>query len=172
MHNIKKKSLAVATAAVIGVTGVAGAGMASAANNTGSGESNNLVDKIASTFNLDKSKVKAVFDEDRKQHEADRQAKMEEKLSQAVKDGKLTETQKDAILAKLKELKAEMTASRETMKDKTHAERKATMKEHRADLEQWAENNDIPTDYLPFLRGGPDHHHGPMERPEDSAEQS
>jgi hypothetical protein len=168
---INKKYVTVATAVVIGVTGVAGIGMASAASSSNS-DPNNLVDKIASTFHLDKSKVQAVFDENRAEHDANRQAKLEEKLAQAVKDGKLTKAQKSAILAKVKEIKSDMEANHDAMKDKTPAEHKAAMEQKRVELEQWAKDNNIPTKYLRFfMMGGPGHHHVMMERTDDSAEQ-
>src|SRR4051812_426947 len=87
-------AVAVVAAAAAGVTAV------SAATPTDSQSS--LVQKIADTFHLDKSKVQAVFDEHKSQVQADHQAKFEERLSQAVTDGKLTADQKTKILAEQK----------------------------------------------------------------------
>jgi hypothetical protein len=167
---IKKPLLIAGTAATIGLTSVAGIGVASAASNGSSGN-NGLADKIASTFGLDKSKVQAVFDADRKEHQAERQVKIEKALTQAVKDGKLTETQKSAILAKIKEMKADMESNHDTMKDKTPAERKSAMEEKRTELEAWAKKNNIPTSYLHYLMGGHGHHGpgGPMNKPDNSS---
>jgi hypothetical protein len=168
---IKKPLLIAGTAATIGLTSVAGIGVASAASSSNGSSGNGLVDKIAGTFNLDKTKVQAVFDADRKEHQAERQAKIEKALTQAVKDGKLTETQKSAILAKIKEAKAGTESNHDAMKGKTPAERKSTMKEKRIELEAWAKKNNIPTSYLYYIVGGHGHHGpgGPMNRPDDSS---
>jgi len=151
-----KKSLLVAGAVTsIGLAGVTGIGIASAAtDNTNAAGSSSLVDKIASKFNLNKSDVQAVFDQDRSDHEAKRQANVEKELSQAVTDGKLTSAQKDLILAKQKEFKSTMDSQRDSMKDKTREERKTFMDQQRTDLENWAKSNGIPTEYLRFVMPG------------------
>jgi len=155
---IKKPLLIAGAVTSIGLAGATGIGVASAASNTGSttgGDS--LVDKIASTFNLDKSKVQAVFDSNRQENEAKHQAKVEEKLNKLVTDGKLTTTQKDAIVSKMKEVQTQRDNDRQTLKDKTAAERKSYMEQQKTALEQWAKDNNIPTQYLHFVVGGPGH---------------
>lgn len=170
MKSRVKKSLAVAgVASGIALAGITGSGMVSAASDTsstgsaanGSGGISSLVDKLASKFNLNKSEVQAVFDEDRSAREAERQQQVEERLTQAVTDGKITEEQKTKILAKLKEIKADMEANRDTMKDKTAEERKAEMDTKRTELETWANDNGIPVEYLRLGMGGPGGHGGP-----------
>lgn len=176
-----KKSLAVAgVASGIVLAGIAGTGMVSAATDAGSanGSGNgvsNLVDKIASKFNLNKADVQAVFDEERAAREAEHQQRMGDRLTQAVKDGKITEDQKAKILAKLKEIKADMDANRDTMKDETAAERKAAMEAKRAELEKWASDNNISLEYLRMGMGHHGHggHGGPgmgMGGPRDNAQ--
>lgn len=123
--------------------------MASAQSSSSSG--NSLVDKIASTFNLNKADVQKVFDEDRQQHEADREAKIKERLQQAVTDGKLTQTQANALESKLSELKDYM----ETLKDKTEDERRAAMKAKFAELQQWFKDNNIPQEFQRMGMHGP-----------------
>lgn len=146
--------------ATVGLTGsVYGVQAVSAETNDASKSGSSIVDKIASKFNLNKTDVQAVFDEDRQTHEAEHQAKMEERLSQAVKEGKLTEEQKTKILAKLKELKANRPDKSE-MQDKTPEEMKEFMEQHRKDLEQWAEDNDIPSEYFPMMSMGHRRGHG------------
>lgn len=66
---------------------------------------NDLITKIAKKFNLKETDVTAVFDEVRKEHQAQRQAQINENLTKAVKDGKITEAQKQAILKKHEEMK-------------------------------------------------------------------
>lgn len=157
---MKKTLLAVGAVTSIGLAGVAGLGVASAATTTSSddGGTSSIVSKLAEKFNLKESDVQSVFDEERAAHEATMEQRMEDKLSQAVKDGKLTEAQKDAIIAKHKELRSEREADREAMESMTDEERKAAMEQKRADLEAWAEENDIPEEYFHLkIGGGPSH---------------
>ncbi len=157
-----KKPLLIAGAVTsIGLAGVGGIGVASAATTSSDTNGNNLVDKIAATFNLDKSKVQAVFDSNRQAKEAEHRAQTEKVLSQLVTDGKITSAQKDAILAKQKELQTARESERDTLKSKTASERKAYMDQQRSDLEQWAKDNNIPTGYLRYVMGGRHGHGGP-----------
>lgn len=158
-----KKSLAVAgVASGISLAVIAGTGAVSAATSTDDKSTNpesSLIDKLVSKFGLNKSDVQAVFDEEHTAREAEHQQRVEERLTQAVTDGKITEDQKTKILAKMKEIKADMEANRDSMKDKTQAERKADMEAKRAELEKWASDNNIPTEYLRMgMMGG---HGGP-----------
>jgi hypothetical protein len=156
-----KKTLAIAgIATTIGVAGIGGLGVVSAATDTSaSDDKTSLVAKLADKFHLNKSEVQAVFDQDHTEHEAKRQQQLEERLTKAVEDGKITAAQKDTILAKMKELQAEMQANHDAMQDKTDDERHASMEQQRQDLKKWAEDNNIPLQYLMMLKGGP--HSGP-----------
>jgi hypothetical protein len=113
------------------------------------GSSTSIVEKIASKFNLNKAEVQKVFDEERTVHEAEHQQAMKDRLAQAVKDGKLTQDQADKITAKQAEMKAYM----DSLKDKTHEERHMAMESKRTELEQWAKDNNIPTEYLGKMGG-------------------
>jgi hypothetical protein len=160
--NIKKPLIVAGMVSGLALTTLAGANVVSAATSTGTSmdPQSSLIDKIAKKFNLNKDDVKAVFDQNRSEREADRQKNIEDKLNQAVTDKKITSEQKDKILAKLKELQTDRDANHDAMQDKTPAERKAAMDAKRAELEQWAKDNNIPTEYLRFL-GGPHGHGGP-----------
>jgi hypothetical protein len=152
--NMKNALLATGGATVIGLA--AFAGVASAATNSSTSGDQTLVDKLATKFNLNKSEVQAVFDEDRAAHEAQMEQKMEDRLAEAVKNGKITEEQKSQILAKHKEMKAYM----ESLKDKTEEERRTLMKEKMQELRQWAEDNGL-TEYMMAIKvGGPGHGFG------------
>jgi hypothetical protein len=115
---------------------------------------NSIVQKLAQRFNLNEAEVKAVFDEQHSEMEKQMQAKMEAELTQAVTDGKLTEDQKQKIIAK----RAEMRDSRENKfiefkaGEEPSADQLATLKaqhqQEMADLKQWAEDNDVPLEYL------------------------
>ncbi|HYH75482.1 MAG TPA: hypothetical protein VD735_06005 [Candidatus Saccharimonadales bacterium] len=173
-----KKGLLVAGAVTsVGIAGLTGLGVASAATSTsGDGGSSSLITKIAEKFNLSESDVQAVFDADRSEREAEREQHMEERLSQAVTDGDLTSAQKEAILAKYKTLQSEREADKDSMQDLTAEERKAAMEAERTALQTWADENDIPNEYLRYVMGGGGHGgpDGPGRGmpPADSAEAS
>jgi hypothetical protein len=153
--NIKKPLLLAGIAGIVGLASITGLAAAATDSNTGT----SLVDRIATRFNLNKDDVQKVFEENRAEREAEHQQKIEERLNQAVTDGKITSVQKDQILSKLSELKTFM----ETLKDKTHEERHTAMEQKRTELEQWAKDNNIPTEYLRFLHGrGHGGHRGEM----------
>ncbi|MBI5654978.1 hypothetical protein HZC53_05005 [Candidatus Uhrbacteria bacterium] len=115
-----------------------------------------IVQAIATKFNLNKDDVQKVFDEQRAANQAEMQAKGEQRftdmLTKAVADGKLTQTQADLIKAKHEEVQTFM----QSLKDKTPEERQAAMKNQADSLKRWAKDNGIPAGYLPmgFGMGG------------------
>ncbi len=141
-----KPLLIAGVTAGLAVSSLAAVGAASAA--TDNSGPTGLIDKIASKFNLNKDEVAAVFEEERKAHEAERKTKADERLSKAVSDGKITADQKAKIIAKQAELKAARDADKDAMKNKTPTERRAAMEAKRTELEKWAKDNGIPTEYL------------------------
>ena len=151
----------IVAAGIIGTVGIAGLttfGIANAETSGDSGDSpmSSLVDKIASTFNLDKSKVQEVFDAERTEREAQHEQERTEKLQALVDDGKITTAQKAAIESKIKEMKAERQANKEDPKDLTSEERKAKMEEKRTALETWAKEQGLElSDLKGILGGGP-----------------
>lgn len=158
--NIKKSLLVAGAVTSISAAGLVGNSVVSAEANTSTG-SETLVSKIAKKFNLKTEDVQAVVDEDRKAHQAEHTANVEKDLSQLVTDGKITAEQKDKIVAKQKELQSQREADRDSMKNKTEAERKAAMDAKKAELEKWAKDNNIPTEYLRYVMGhGHGHGHG------------
>lgn len=154
--NIKKSLLVLGAVTGIGLAGITGLGVASAATNN-SGGTDSIIDRIATKFNLNKEEVAQVFEEERAAREAEREQRVEERLTQAVADGKITEEQKTKILAKLEELHAK----REAWKDKTPEERKTAIKQLHDELRQWAEDNGVPLGYVMPMHGhrhASDHH--------------
>ncbi len=135
-------------------------GLASAAT-TSSTSGQSIVDRLASKFNLNKDDVQKVFDEDRSAHEAERTAEVKTRLDQLVKDGKITQAQEDKLIAKGKELQSLREANRDSMKDKTDAERKAAMETGRTAFEKWLSDNGIAKEYGRLIMGG---HGGPGGR--------
>lgn len=146
-------------AASIGIASVIGAGTVAAQTAT----QTSLADKIATKFNVNKDDVQQVIDQDHQERHAEMEQRMEERLQAAVDAGKLTSDQKAKILAKHDEMEKEREANREAMENKTPEERRAAIEQKRTELEQWAKDNGIPTEYL--MRGpggGKMGHHGMM----------
>jgi ribosomal protein L19E len=160
-----KKPLVIAGAvSSIGLASILGVGAVSAATSNTANGGNTLVDKIASTFHLNKDDVQKVFDQNRADHEAQANANVESELTQLVKDGKITDAQKSAILAKRTELQQQRDADKDSMKDKTPDERKAAMDAKRAELEKWVSDNGLTKNYLRYVVGG----HGHMGHDSDN----
>src|SRR4051794_27887078 len=99
MKHTKKLIIAAGSAGVIGIAGIGASALAATSSNTSSYPS--IVQKIASTFNLDPAKVNDVFNQQRQANQQDRQAKLKSTLDQAVKDGKLTQDQETKLIAEL-----------------------------------------------------------------------
>ncbi|MDB5163616.1 MAG: hypothetical protein JWS12_233 [Candidatus Saccharibacteria bacterium] len=156
---IRKPLLIVGVTSAVALASLAGAASVSAASST-TGGSSSLVDKIAAKFNLNKNDVKAVFDQNRTDHQAAMDAQAETDLSKAVTDGKLTADQKSKILAKRAELKTQRAANRGAAQTKSAAERQAAMQTRQTELATWAKDNNIPTDYLRYVSGGSGHRQG------------
>lgn len=108
--------------------------------------------------------MQKVFDEDRAAHEAEHQKQLSDRLQKLVDNGTITAAQKTAIEAKLKELKSQHDANRDSFKNMTEAERKAKMDEERTALENWAKAQGLDLTKLHgIFRGGPGGPHGPGE---------
>jgi hypothetical protein len=134
--NAKKSLIVAAAVATVGVSGAMLPTLVSAETNSSTGDTS-LVDKIAQKFNLKKDDVQAVFDQDKADHQAERQQELSTRLQKDVDAGKITAEQKTLIENKQKELQ---TARDNEMKD----------------LQSWADQNKIDLKYLMFggKRGG------------------
>lgn len=160
--NMKKQFLAAGLAATIGIAGV-GAGVVNAAADTSKTDpTSSLVDKIATKFNLNKSDVQAVFDEQKTTRDAARETEIKAAVTQLVTDGKLSLAQADAINAKRADLQKDHEANRATMDGLSPEARKEKMETKRSELESWAKSQGIPTEYLRYVvgHGGPGMRHG------------
>ncbi len=62
------------------------------------------------------------------------------------------------IVAKQQELKDQSATNRDSMQDVSSEERREAMEQQRDELAQWAEDNDIPLEYLRSGFGGPGRH--------------
>ncbi len=137
-----KKPMIVSGAIVAaGLSGIVGLAAAHAATPTIGQQV--LVDKIASTFNLNKSDVQKIFDDEQTQREAARQQKFDTRVADAVKAGKLTQDLADQLTAKMKE----MQTYRDSLKDKTPQERQDLMKVKRDELKAWMKQNSITLEF-------------------------
>lgn len=155
-----KKLLAVTgMLASVGIAGVLGLSTVSADTGSPAGR-DNLISKIAEKFNLEENEVQAVFDEHRDEMHAGRRTQLEERLTQAVSDGKLTEDQKSKVIAKFDEFSKQQQDNRENFQSMDREERREAMEQRHEELEKWAEDNDIPEEYLRFGERGRGQSHG------------
>ncbi len=155
MMNIKKGMIAAAAIAALG-TGSLSVMSAFAAENTSPRMMGmeNLVQALADKFGVSTDEVQAVFDEQRAEMKTNREEHEAERLAQAVTDGILTQEQADAI----SEHRDEMQTFMESLKDATPKERKEALDAQREENKAWAEENDIPEQFL--RHEGPRNGHG------------
>lgn len=145
-------------AIAIAVIAVAGLGT-SIAFAHGAGDGSSFAEKFAERFDLDQADVQTFVDEMRAEHHSRHEAMAEERLNQLIEDGELTDEQAQLLLNKRAELKAEMEANRELLKDATPDERHELMQEKIDELRDWADANDIDFKYLRMGHHG--RHFGP-----------
>ncbi len=151
---MRKQLITAGIVTTIGLAGVAGVGIAHASTDTNSTNPfSSLVDAISTKFNLSKTDVQKVFDEQRTAREAEHETQVKADLAKLVTDGKLTQAQVDKILAKRTELQAARDAAKDTVSTKTRAEMKTEMEAKRVSLEAWAKDNGIANEYLRFVMG-------------------
>lgn len=157
MNPIKKPLL------VAGIVGTVGTGAlftgtvanAESGTNTNNDPASSLIDKLASTFKLDKSKVQEVFDQQRAEMDKKHEERVNERLQKLVDDKTITEAQKTAIQAKLAELKKQREADREEVKELDDNARKQKMDEKKNELEGWAKEQGLDLSKLKGVFGGP-----------------
>ncbi len=163
VKKLNKKSLIVASVVGTVGAGIIGTGAVVSAdtkvNNDDLGSS--LVDKLASTFNLDKTKVREVLDQQRSENQAKHEQQVNSKLDSLVSAGTITTAQKSAIQAKLAEMKKDHEANRGTMKNLSETERKAEMDSKRTALEKWASDQGLDLSKLDGVFRGPGGPGGP-----------
>jgi hypothetical protein len=122
---MKKPVIMAAAVATIGAASILGVSSV----NAQSGESDSLVDKIASRFNLNRDEVAATLDEFKDERHAEHMTKVTDGLQAKVDSGDITAEQKTAIEAKLTELHDEHETEREA-------------------VQKWAEDNGVEMRYL------------------------
>lgn len=149
--SFKQTLVAGATVATLGL-GLAGAGIASADSAAANGQTS-LIDKLATTFNLNKDQVAAVFQQDRQDHLAQEQQNRAQRLAQAVTDGKLTQAQADHITAAQKDIESLMSQSEPGQEDDAT---RTSIRQKMDELRTWAQDNNVDLQYAgPMGHGGP-----------------
>ena len=162
MKTIAKSLIAAGIVGTVGMGSLAATTVVGAESGTDTDNPmSSLVEKIASTFNIDKSKVQAVFDEEREARETERETEQAERLQALVDDGTITSAQKTAIESKLAEMKEEREAERESVDSLSDEERKTKMDEKRTELETWAKEQGLDLSDLRGVLGGPGGYGGP-----------
>jgi hypothetical protein len=158
----------VVTTGVVAATAIAGVGGASLVSadpgSTSTNPQQSLIDKLASKFNLDKSEVKAVFDEEHQARVAEMKQNRANALKQAVTDGKLTQAQADHITSAWKEIDSLMDSQRSSGTKPSDNDRQA-VKDKMDALKTWLDDQNIDLKDIDGLRGTDmGHgfgHHGP-----------
>lgn len=172
-----RKTLAVAAVAgSLGIAGVGGAAIAHAQTNSSTNPTASLVDAIAKKFNLDKSEVQKVVDEQHQAMETERENELKAELAQLVKDGKLTQAQADKLTAKRAELQKERDAARTNNSSATRTDRKSLREQQKTQLDTWLKEQNIDTKYAYLLHGngghGPRGGDGPRGEARDNSSDS
>lgn len=157
--NVTKPLLIAATVATIGVIGAGTTAFAHAEEQTNSGGSS-LVDRLAEKFNLNRDEVKAVFDAERKEHQAERAQDVKDRLTDAVKNGALTQEQADHIQAVLDEIKA---LRGDTTPKELSDDVRDQIRDKMDELRTWAEENEIDMREIGPMHGK-GHHGAPREQ--------
>ncbi len=153
MQKPKISTMLVAGGIALGLAGVS-AGAIHAASTNSNNPVSNIVNAIASKFNLNPSDVQQVFDQQHAQMQAEHLQNFKDQLTQAVKDGKLTQDQMDKIVAKQQELQSQAEANKTAFVGKTPQEVRTLIDAQRKALDQWVSDNNIPKEYLRFGFGG------------------
>lgn len=151
-----KKSMIAALAVATMGAGAVGVGTTYAASNTSPASPfGDLIEAIATRFNLSTEDVQQVFEEQRKAHQEEMQAKGAERLADAVTNGEITQEQADAITAH----REEMQTFHESLKEMSEEDRQAAIETQKEENKTWAEENNIPEQFL--MHEGPHGHEGP-----------
>lgn len=112
-----------------------------------------LIQRITQRFGLNQTEVEEVFQEFHQEKHQQRQTQFEAKLDSLIEQGKLTQEQKMAILEKHEELQQQMTDNWETFRDLSPEEKREFHEQHRAELEAWAQANNLDTSLFHQVMG-------------------
>ncbi len=161
MKSLKKSMLVAGVVGTVGAGGLFTGAVANAESGTASTDPmSSLVEKLATTFKLDKTNVQEVFDAQRTEMNAQREQEQKERLQKLVDNKTITVAQKTAIEAKLAEMKKEREANKDSFKDLSETERKTRMDAKRTELETWAKAQGLDLAKLQGVFRGPGGHGG------------
>ena len=141
MKTQTKGLLAAAGIVSLAGAGVAGTNIASAMTDKTSDRESSLVDAIASKFNLNKTEVQKVFDEQRDARHAEMQQKRLDYLRKALNDKKITQSQYDHIVKAWDDIDKLMKESGDP-RDMTSDQRQA-IKDKMDELKKWLKDQNI-----------------------------
>lgn len=159
---MNKYLTAAGVAGALGIAALSTAGVVSAQSESrGGGRMDNIVTAIAEQFGLNQEEVQQVFEDERAARRQEREAELNKDLAQLVSDGELTQEQSNAISEKRSGLQAEREKMRESDQSLTRDEMGQQRESHRTELQEWANENDISSEYLRYVVGGHGWHHGP-----------
>lgn len=158
MNNYRKSLLVAGGVLTLGVAGAGVGATASALTNTNNNKHASLVDALAKKFNVDKSEVQKVFDEDHATHESEMKTSRETALKKALTDKKITQEQYEHIEAAWKELD---TARSSAGDPSSQTEQQRTeMRKKMDDLRTWMQQQNISPETLGMTHGFGRHHDG------------
>jgi polyhydroxyalkanoate synthesis regulator phasin len=158
-HISKKSKMIAATAFILGATALGG-GIVAYADSLPEDEGrpiDSLVSKIAEKFGLNKSEVESVVLEvmntQRDEMKSLHDEMFSDKLKNLVDSKTITQAQADLVADKIEELHAQRDADFETYKNLDPEKRRELRDEHRAEMEEWAEQSGLTQDQLKAVFG-------------------
>lgn len=157
MKNYKKSLLVAGGVMALGAAGLGVGATASALTSTGNDKQSSLVEALAKKFNVDKSEVQKVFDDNRATHQAEMKTARETALKKALADKKITQEQYDHIVAAWKDIDAAHTSVGDPT-SQTEQQR-TDMKKKMDELRTWMQQQNINPETL-GIKGGFGRHHG------------
>lgn len=89
---------------------------------------------------------------------AERQAQLPDRLDSAVDGGLLTEEQKNLLLEKHESMQVDREQWHKEKAAMNPDERRAAAEQHREEMQEWAEQNDIPSEFNAQGQRGPAEH--------------
>ncbi len=150
---LKYKNSLVALAVVATMSGatIIGSGIVGAQSDSG----NSIVDRIASTFNLNKDEVQQVFNDAKADKRAEFVQRRDEHLNSLVEDGTITEAQKTTLQDFAEKAKSTIGDLKDSGASKE--EIRTAMEQSRKETEDWADSEGLDLNSIRPDKG--DHMH-------------
>jgi predicted homoserine dehydrogenase-like protein len=157
MNKLKRTLIIGAGVASIGVAGLATVASTSAMSGTDNSNGTSLIDNLVGKFHLNKTKVQAVFDADRTEHQESMKANQAAALKSALSSGKITQVQYDYIVKAQAEIDV-LRGTSGTPENESQATKDAIKAKMDA-LRDWMKSQNLTPQTLGLGhgRGGPGH---------------